>query len=230
MLIGVVSRNSSIPVTACTNNGEDSEFMCGLNAANCKNNSTLFTLPSANITLRPSELEALVKPAVSSALAQTTTQAAVQMRITVTAMPTANPDAIYTPGQMAGLGVGLAVPLLVASFIAFSLWRRDRARTPKLMYPLPDDMEDPYTAKDGRPLTSGANSLRPPVSRDGSILSFNTISAGTPAHMQTFAERYQVMKGASGFQIQRVELDASPAGNYGDHELHDLKVPIPTEF
>lgn len=205
--------------------------MCGLDAANCKKNSTLFTLPAAGITLRPSELEALVKPAVSSALAQATTQAAVQTRITVTATPTGNPDAIYTPGEMAGLGVGLAVPLLIASGIALLLWRKDRARTPKLMYPLPDDLADPYTSKDGRPLHSGATSLKPPASRDGSVLSFNTMSgAGTPAHMQTFAERYQLMKGSQGLQIQRVELDASPAGDYGDHELHDLKVPIPKEF
>lgn len=80
------------------------------------------------------------------------------------------------------------------------------------------------------------------MSRDGSILSLNTLAGnGTPAHLQTFAERYQVMKGASGgFQLQRVELDASPipglASGKGDfvvedeHELHDLKVPLPKEF
>lgn len=239
-----------------------------MNTANCKKNSTLFTLPTAGITLRASELEALVKPAVSSALASaaeatssTSSQAAATtatQTLTVTALPTSNSDAIYTPGQMAGLGVGLSIPLFIATCIAFLLWRKDRARTPKLMYPLPDDLADPYTSKDGKPLHPGivtAAAGRPPVSRDGSILSFNTLGGGgggdarlggggggatTPAHLQAFAERYQVMKGASGgFQIQRVELDASPAGlgggggrgDYeGDHELHDLKVPLPKEF
>lgn len=204
--------------------------MCGMNAENCGRISTLFTLPAAGITLRSSELDALVKPAVDRALAQATTQAAVPLTVTVTATPIGNPDAIYTPGQMAGLGVGLLIPLLIASGIALLLWRKDRARTPKLMYPLPDDLADPYTSKDGRPLHAGATSLRPPVSRDGSVLSFNTTNSGTPAHLQTFAERYQVMKGAQGHQIQRVELDASPAGEFGDHELHDLKVPLPKEF
>lgn len=240
---------------ACTNDGEESQFMCGMNTANCKKNSALFTLPSAGITLRKSELSALIDPAVSSALAQTTTQAATVSKITVTALPTSSSsssnnssDAIYTPGQMAGLGVGLGIPLLIASCLALLLYRKDRARTPKLMYPLPDDLADPYTSKDGKPLHPGlvTAATRPPVSRDGSILSFNTMGgnnggATTPAHMQTFAERYQVMKGASGgFQIQRVELDgSSPAGGGGggggreyeeDHELHDLKVPLPKEF
>lgn len=204
--------------------------MCGMNAADCKKNSTLFALPVADIILRPSELEALVAPALSSALAQETTQPVAQPRITVTTSPISNPDAVYTPGQMAGLGVGFAIPLLIVSGIAILLWRKDRARTPKLMYPLPDDLADPYTSRDGTPLHTGATSLRPPLSRNGSVLSSNTTSGDTPVHMQTFAERYQLMKGTSGLQIQRVELDACPGGDYGNHELHDLKVPIPKEF
>lgn len=222
---------------ACTNDGEDSEFICGMNTANCKKSSAIFKLSSSDLTFRPSELEAIVNPAVSSAvssaLAQATTQAAAQTKVTVTALPTSsNSDATYTAGEMAGLGVGLGVPLLIASCLALLLWKKDRDRTPKLMYPLPDDLADPYTSKDGRPLHPAMAATRPPASRDGSVMSFNTMKSGTPAHLQTFAERYQVMKGTQGFHLQRVELDASPAvGDYdGDHELHDLKVPLPKEF
>jgi hypothetical protein len=149
---------------------------------------------------------------------------------------------------MAGLGVGLMIPLLIAIALSIFLWRREVARTPRLMYPLPDNMEDPYTMKGGKSLSayplpaSVAPGLRPPVSRTGSAASsnvglkmgMNKSQGGQPVHMQSFAERYHLMKSATNgtLQVQRVELDASPAGNgeeFAEVELSDYKIRLPRE-
>ncbi|SMQ54160.1 unnamed protein product [Zymoseptoria tritici ST99CH_1A5] len=236
--------NFTAPITPCSDNGTSGVFACGLNTTACRRPDRTFTLPSyPSVILRASELSALASPAVSSALANAPTPAAV----TVTATPSVTSDPnLHTSAEMAGLAVGLAIPLLISLAFCFSLYRREQSRTPKLMYPLPDNMEDPYTMKDGRSLSpfpfarspSTATSLRPPVSRDGSEISAMTGMAkkehSQPGPMHTFQDRYHLMKSKSGgLQVQRVELDASPEGmgeEFEEVEMDDVKVKPREQF
>ncbi|KAM3424555.1 hypothetical protein BST61_g6551 [Cercospora zeina] len=137
-------RNGSIAITPCSFDGTQSTFTCGLNNSGCGNASQTFSLPgNSDLVLRPAQVAALVGPVLSSAAAQASASAS--GRATATETSCASAHAIpsgrcFTAGQMAGLGVGLGIPFLIAAFTAIMLWNKERARHPKLMYQLPDDL------------------------------------------------------------------------------------------
>ncbi|CAK1358095.1 hypothetical protein CB0940_07254 [Cercospora beticola] len=225
-------RNGSIAITPCSLDGSQSTFTCGLNNTACRNESRTFGLPgSSALVLRPAQVSALVAPVLSSVAAQASASASEQAQATVTSCTGAQaiPSGMYyTPGQMAGLGVGLGIPLLIAACTAIMLWNKERSRHPKLMYQLPDELNMDLKPMPPNmfPAHPAVRSIPPsrdgyptsrdgiPISRDGFPTSkesydyahsFRTVTPTTPIqgretpqHMQTFAERYQAMNKQMG--------------------------------
>lgn len=214
--------------------------MCDLNTTKCRDQTQTFSLGGdSDLVLRPVQVSAVLAASNATASATTSTSTSTRASATAPANGTAitsssntadheaaREGAKYTSSDMAGLGFGLAIPLFIVACIAFRLWRRERARTPKLMYPLPD--EDTFDLK---PPPSNYFPSHPAVrsisSRDGypagkdsyDLGSFRPISPTqgreTPPHMQTFAERYQAMnKGFGNLHEQSsFELDGQPVGS-----------------
>lgn len=204
--------------------------MCGLNNSRCRNESRTFGLiGSSALVLRPAQVSELVAPVLSSVAAHASASAtsAASTQRTATSCPKAQTmptELYYTQGQMAGLGVGLGIPLLIAACTAFVLWNKERARHPKLMYQLPDD-----DIMDFKPPPSSMFPAHPavrsiPPSRESNMSDLAAFRNGsptsgreTPPHMQTFAERYQAMNKhmvRSPLQEQHsFELDGQPVGS-----------------
>ncbi|CAK3931701.1 Hypothetical predicted protein [Lecanosticta acicola] len=219
--------SGSIPLMPCSS----STFVCGLSAS-CSNTTAVFSLSgTGSIVLRPSQVDSIVRPALSSLEASSNASSS----LNTTALCAHTPG-FYTSGAMAGLGCALGLPLLFCLLaIALSLHRRSqRAKPPKLMYKLPDDHDDFHShshfPRPLPPLDRSRTALSPlspmPVSRNGSEWSLAMSSAGKeslapPVHMQSFLERYQAMsEKANGGRTRVVELPGSPTV----HELSDMKV------
>ncbi|KAF2216998.1 hypothetical protein CERZMDRAFT_80986 [Cercospora zeae-maydis SCOH1-5] len=136
--------NRSVAITPCSMNGSQSTFTCGLNNTACRHESQTFGLSgSSALVLRPAQVSALIAPVLSSVAAQASASASEQAKATVASCPSAetiSSGMYFTPGQMAGLGVGLGIPFLIAACTAIMLWNKERARHPKLMYQLPDEL------------------------------------------------------------------------------------------
>ena len=226
----------SIALTPCTSDGTKNTFVCDLNTTACRDQTQTFSLGGdSDLVLRPVQVSAVLAAAnaTASATTSTSTRASATASANATAITSSSdaadavrPGAQYTSSDMAGLGFGLAIPLFIVACFAFRLWRRERARTPKLMYPLPD--EDTFDLK---PPPSNYFQPHPAVrsisSRDGypagkdsyDLGSFRPISPTqgreTPPHMQTFAERYHAMnKGFGNLHEQSsFELDGQPVGS-----------------
>ena len=167
--------------------------------------------------LRPAQVSALVEPTLKN-----TTSAAlsdVSRAQNVVSCPSAstaaNATALYTSSQMAGLGCGLGLPLGFALLVALYLLSKEREKHagPKLMYKLPDN-HDEFTLRAPSDLRSHSNlslashtiggAYSNPSSRRNSI---GTNGSGNPIHLQTFAQRYEMMKNDPG--RQRHELDGA---------------------
>ena len=174
------------------------------------------------LTLRPSQIAALVQPVLA---ASTPSSLASQTACPSTA---ASAGGLYTPGQMAGLGCGLGLPLLFALLVTLYLLRQEKRRfnKPKLMYKLPDDCKDEFTFRPPLPppvkehpayLSHTASRATSTVtSRRGSMRTLR--SPGPPVHMealpQSFIERYETMKKTA---LVQEEALANPR-----HELHGI--------
>lgn len=236
MLMCLAERpGGSIAITPCSANGTKNTFVCDLNNTKCRDPTQTFSLGgSSALVLRPVQVSALLAAVNNATASSTNTSATATGSANATGIAsgldgvdTVRSDAKYTSGDMAGLGVGLLIPMLIASFIAFRLWKQERARHPKLMYPLPD--EDTFDLK---PPPSNYFSPHPAVrsisSRDGypagkdsyDLASFRTATPtqdrSTPPHMHTFAERYQAMNKAIGGNLHEqssFELDGQPVGS-----------------
>ena len=150
---------------------------------------------------------------------------------------------------MAGLAIGIALPLLVALGIMYLLLRKERKKfgrsKPKLMYKLPDDMpdDDELTAlpRPAAPIpkmptfdsnrsshVSGVTSMA--TSRRGSLRTIHTMSSRPvlsrdfpPNQSQTFLERYETMKRAA--QVPSMEM--SETGT--PQELDSTPTQTPTK-
>lgn len=116
---------------------------------------------------------------------------------------------------MAGLGCGLGLPLGLALLVALYLLRKEREKhaEPKLMYKLPDNHDEfalrvPSNIRTNSNLSLGSHTIggaySNPSSRRNSI---GTTASGKPIHMQTFAQRYEMLKNDPG--RQRHELDGA---------------------
>lgn len=223
--IGVESTDSSIPLTPCATSNGASTFVCGLDGTACKKNSNTFPMTGGqSFVLRQAQVAAMVAPVLASMSAQASSSANASACSTV---------GFYSGGAMAGLGIGLAIPLLIATCTAIFLWQKERARRPKLMYQLPDE--------DLRPTPTQPAVHFIPASRDNSdACSFRTVTPeivqvsgrGTPQqkpdHMQTFQERYHAMnKNLLGLSVVAQELDGQPVGsafkNYGGPQQIQLQ-------
>ena len=152
---------------------------------------------------------------------------------------------------MAGLAIGIALPLLVALGVMYMFLRKERKKfgnaraNNKLMYKLPDDIEDD---KPTQPPPPPVTITRPPpfpsfqsdrsshastttsntASRRGSMRTIQTMSSRPvlsrdfpPNQSQTFMERYETMKRAA--QVQSMEVTVSSA-----HELDSTPTRTPT--
>ncbi|KXT11997.1 hypothetical protein AC579_4636 [Pseudocercospora musae] len=206
------SPGSSIPLTPCAVSNGASTFVCGLDGTACKKNSNTFPMAGgASFVLREAQVAAMVAPVLAS------------MSASASASPNSSActsDALYTGGQMAGLGIGLAIPLLIAACAVIFLWQKERARKPRLMYQLPDD-----DFKSPQALRPAVHFI--PASRDNSdACSFRTVTPEIvqisgratpqykPDHLQSFQERYHAMnKNLIGLSIQAQELDGHPVGS-----------------
>lgn len=175
----------------------------------------------------------MTSPTTSSTAAQTT----------VTASPGAG---YYSGGAMAGLAIGIALPLLLAVVVLILLLKKEKRRfsKPKLMYKLPDDVKEDYSFNPPPPVasvapafasnrsshasgaTSGVTSRRGSL---GTLKTLGTLASSRPAvsqqfpssHSQTFLERYEAMKRSA--QVQSME--ASIVGSR--HELDSTGAPTP---
>jgi hypothetical protein len=188
-----------------------STFVCGLDSDRCSNEANTFALAnSGSVVLRPSQVSAIVEPILRSA-------AAAAARASTTASSFPIPDAstlgYFTSGQMAGLGAGLAIPLVISLICTLYLWQKERARHPKLMYQLPDgeefkDWKLPPPAFDSR--------LAPPSRTGSSIASFGAVSPafGRDASPHMYG-RGSMEKSGARAEVQEftAELDGQPVGS-----------------
>ncbi|EME40690.1 hypothetical protein DOTSEDRAFT_65358 [Dothistroma septosporum NZE10] len=212
--------SGSVPIMPCSSNGGSTLYVCGINSTLCKDSASQFTISGGSFVLRPSQVQALIGPALNSMAAE---------------------DAkLYTGGQMAGLGCGLGLPLLFCICAAFFMWQRERNARPKLMYKLPDGHNEFGGFKAPPPMTSPSSGLRPPSfgSYQGSVHVAQTSRPGTPAYMQNYLERYQAaMHEKTGtsvkINVQPVEIGGTPIPmqrqglTQHGRGSHDVRRPAP---
>ena len=127
--------DTSVAITPCTSGQSSNTFACGMNATACTSSNTFALSTDTSLVLRPAQIAALLNKSLPSNSVTTSTVTAV-------------PSGYYTGGAMAGLAIGIAIPLLVALGVLYMLLRRERnkfghASTNKnLMYKLPDDLTE----------------------------------------------------------------------------------------
>ena len=230
--------STEIAITPCTSGGSSNTFVCGVNTTDCQSDSNTFTLSSdTSLVLRPAQIAALVGSSL-----QTSTATGAQ--VTVTSIP----EGYYTGGAMAGLAIGIAIPLLIALGIMYILLRKERQKfghsKPKLMYKLPDDIHDddftptpppsvpvpamPTFESNRSSHVSAVTSMA--TSRRGSLRTIHTTSSRPvlsrdfpPNQSQTFLERYETMKRAAQVQSMEVSVTGSP------QELDSTPTRTPTK-
>lgn len=214
----VESPGASVAITPCSDGGGTSTFVCGLNSTDCLSDTNTWTMSGGNsLVLRPAQI-AMVQPILQSTTSRTPSlvtrdQTAISCPAASTA---ANATALYTSGQMAGLGCGLGLPLGFALLVSLYLLRKEREKHagPKLMYKLPDNHDDftlrvPSNLRTNSNLSLGSHTAGDPYSNPSSRRnSIGTTGSGKPIHLQTFAQRYEMMKNDPG--RQRHELDGAP--------------------
>lgn len=205
------NSNGSIAITPCATSWGASTFVCGLNNGRCSNDENTFVLASSNLVLRPAQVSAIVAPILN------------ETSDSHTANGTATYDGYYTTGQMAGLGAGLGIPLVLTACFTLYLWNKHRHQGPKTMYQLPDS----EAIRDWKsPVAPPAYAMRPtvpatPLTRNGSDLaSIRTVTPSSdrhaPPHVQSLPARYQSeIKGTSsgGARTFIPELDGQPVGS-----------------
>lgn len=201
-------------------------FVCGLEA-DCSNQTAVFSMSgTGSIVLRPSQIESLAKPALSS------------LSATSTSISSPHQAHLYTAGQMSALGLSLGLPLLCSLIACYLLYRRNPLRKPKkqkLMYTLPDNHQDysfprpprpplaPTLSRDYISSPAGGWSV-PPVSRDGSDIDSPSVGDLTPVGKGGFWEREKQGRfGAMGAGAGAVELPAHPAAAPIVHEMGEGK-------
>jgi hypothetical protein len=137
---------------------------------------------------------------------------------------------MYTAGALAGVAIGVALPLLIALGVMYYLLKKEQRRfsKPKLMYKLPDEVtREDFTFTPPPPLrttTAFSEHRSSNVSRGtdvsstrGSIRTMGTMSTHRPPAPPSFMERYEAMKKAASAQVEAKELGMlSPAAR---HEL-----------
>ena len=229
--------NSAVGISPCTSGGSSNSFVCGVNTNQCQDDANTFSISSdTGIILRPAQIAALVE----STLATAAPSGAIP-QVTVTATP--NSAGLYTAGTLAGVAVGIALPLLIILGVFFILLRREKRRfsKPKLMYKLPDELNDDlsvhstvHSLQPPRSIvqspafssyrSSHASGMTSPVDNRGSVRTTGTLASSRPAasprirsaQSQTFLERYETMKRNALAQSvdtseSRHELDTPPA-------------------
>ena len=171
-----VSKDAEIAITPCKQGSTTNTFVCGLDNGDCKSSSDTFSLSSdAGLVLRPAQVAALV----GSALASTSASAS-------HAAVAGSAGEGYTTGEMAGLGAGIAVPLLIALGIAICMVVKEKKRwgTNKHMYKLPENCkEDDFQFKDPPPVAQNPE-IR--TSQNGSVQSSRIgVASGGPSSRAT---------------------------------------------
>jgi len=207
----IVSPSTGIAITPCTSNNGTNTFVCGLNSTDCQADTDTWTMADgSSLVLRPSQIVALLGSALENGTSAATSAAA-------------NTSTTYTSSQMAGLGCGLGLPLGFALFAALVLLHKEKQKhaPPKLMYKLPDNHTE-FSFRPPPGLRSQSNmSVRSHLSGRPSTTGSRRQSVGAtttanskPAHMQSFTERYEMMKKHGrvtemDMGFQRHELDGT---------------------
>ena len=159
----IESADGEIAITPCTQGETSNTFVCGLDNRKCSSSSNTFWLSSdSGLVLRPSQIAALVAPALASSSSAA--------QATVTASEPSD-RAFYTPGAMAGLAAGVAIPLLIiCGVLSYILLREKKKWGPnRHMYKLPDNCkEEEFDQKPPPTITATPASLSATTTRPSS--------------------------------------------------------------
>ncbi|KAM0713308.1 hypothetical protein Q7P35_000760 [Cladosporium inversicolor] len=246
------SPGGGIAITACSDEGEDSKFTCGLNTKGCELEDTTWTLHgNVSLVLRPSQVAELTGSAVASTRpSSATTSEAAPSKISSHVEFTPTATKLYTSSDMAGLGCGLGLPLVFFLVVALcALFKERQNHTgPKLMYKLPDNHNE-FGFHQQQQLQNypqhqqqRQQHLHPNITRahsnysnsnfsvDSRITS-HTMDVAKPAISHSFLDPYDSMKrdGKVSSEFQVHEMDGvSPHEPAVRHELSDKRFSTPT--
>jgi hypothetical protein len=115
----------------------------------------------------------------------------------------------YTLGALIGVGVGMGIPLIIASGIAIFLFRQSKTRQPKVVYPIPTENKSEFSFRPPPPLSppfGSRMSMGSNHSEPVSMMSVTTVGPQTPVHMQPFAERYSPGSKQKAFRTDTTEI------------------------
>ena len=119
-----VTTSGDVGITPCNLGASENTFVCGLDSTQCTTSSKTFTLASdLSLVLRPDEVATLVGPALAAA--------------------SAHPGSgWFSTGQLLGVALGIALPLLLALGILGYLFVKERRPKRKSMLKLPDESNE----------------------------------------------------------------------------------------
>ncbi|KAK3723621.1 hypothetical protein LTR37_001502 [Vermiconidia calcicola] len=132
-----VSTDVGIALQPCSQTSLESTFVCGLSNSDCIDDHNVFAVSDAtNIVLRGLQVAALqggkqqaltISPTTSLHDSSSGSEPANSTFQTVTATPSAvRTDAKFTTAQMAGVGAGVGIPLLLALLAAIFIILKQR--------------------------------------------------------------------------------------------------------
>lgn len=207
----IVGLNSEVAISPCTGDGTTNTFACGVNTNDCSTGKNTFVVSNdAGLILRPSQIAQLVGSAIS------------------TAAPQSNDSGLFPAAALAGVAIGVALPLLIALAIMYFLLRREKHRfsKPKLMYKLPDEVTrdeftftpppamhpNPAFSSNRSSQTTNATATSTIASRRMSRATNLSLASPHPMASQSFMERYESMKkhGEAQIAVREVMVPASP--------------------